>query len=330
LTTRHDTFRPIIVGFDGSDHGCDALVLGSGLARAFSTGVIVVTAYTPEQWLWAPGTAEPMDADERRRLVERAEAAVAIDGQRVEFRSVPSPSAAGALHAEAEREGAQIIVVGASHRGTIGRTVLGTVTQGVLDAAPCTVAVAPPGLMGLRHLRFSKVGVAFDDSPSGREALQVAHVLAARAGAELHLLWAAHLTARALPLAATSYMNPEYLEQVRAGVAERLEQAAAPLRGDVFVRTHILRGETSNALAEQSDHLDLLVLGSRGYGPLRSVLLGSISRRVINEARCPVLVVPRGVRDLGDMRQPVEGAAGEGHEDARRAARRHTARRLYD
>jgi hypothetical protein len=43
-----------------------------------------------------------------------------------------------------------------------------------------------------------------------------------------------------------------------------------------------------------SSHLDLLVMGSRGYGPRLGALLGSVSRRVTWNARCPVLVVPRG------------------------------------
>jgi nucleotide-binding universal stress UspA family protein len=44
------------------------------------------------------------------------------------------------------------------------------------------------------------------------------------------------------------------------------------------------------------EHLDLLVCGSRGYGPLRAVLLGGVSRRVAAEAHCPVIVLPRGLR----------------------------------
>jgi hypothetical protein len=45
-----------------------------------------------------------------------------------------------------------------------------------------------------------------------------------------------------------------------------------------------------------SSGLDLLVCGSRGYGPVRGVLLGSVTRRVIGEAHCPVIVLPRGVK----------------------------------
>jgi nucleotide-binding universal stress UspA family protein len=311
--------QPIIVGFDGSEHGCDALALGRALAATLSARLVVVIAYTPEQWLWAPGTAEPMDQHERELIVARAEAAFS-GKDRVEFRTAASPSAAGALHAEAERERAQIIVVGSSHRGTMGRMLLGTVTQEVLDAAPCAVAVAPPGLAATREIHFSRVGVGFDDTPAAHDALAVARFLARRACAELRLVWAAHLGTRALPLAATSYVYPDYFENVRAEVEDRLEQAAAPIREDVSVRAEIVRGQTTDALIEQSEHLDLLVLGSRGYGPLKSVLLGSVSRRVVNDARCSVLVVPRGVRNLGDTRQPADAGASQGGEHTRARA----------
>lgn len=243
------------------------------------------------------------------------------DQDRVEFRTVPSSSAAGALHAEAERERAQIIVVGSSHRGTMGRMLLGTVSQEALDAAPCAVAVAPAGLADNREFRFSRIGVGFDDTPTAHDALAVAHSLARCAGAELRLLWAAHLTTRALPLAATSYANPDYFEQVRAEVEDRLEQAAAPIREDVSVRAEIVRGQTTEALVEQSERLDLLVLGSRGYGPLKSALLGSVSRRVVNGARCSVLVVTRGVRALGETSATSAGAPRSGRACAARQAR---------
>ncbi len=301
--------RPILVGYDGSERGLDALALGKALASTLAAPLVVLIAYTPEQWLWAPGTAEPMDPEERASFVARAEAS--LEGQPdVEIRTIASPSAAGALQAEAESARAQIIVVGSSHRGAMGRMLLGTVTQEVLDAAPCAVAVAPAGLAS-RKLRFAKVGVGFDDCPAAHDALAVARALARRADAELRLIWAAHLTTRALPLAATSYANPDYFEEVRAGVEDRLALVAAPIREEISVRTEIVRGGTADALVEQSEHIDLLVLGSRGYGPLKRVLLGSISRHVVNDARCPVLVVAQGVNALEDLRAPAEAAAAQ-------------------
>jgi nucleotide-binding universal stress UspA family protein len=186
-------------------------------------------AYTPEQWLWAPGTADPRDRHERERLVARAEAA--FSGQdRVDFRTVASPSAAGALHTEAERERAQIVVVGSSHRGTMGRMLLGTVTQEVLDATPCAVAVAPPGLAANREIHFSRIGVGFDDTPAAHDALAVAHSFACCAGAELRLLWAAHLATRALPLAFTTTRTPTtsrtFAQKSRIALSRRQPRSA--------------------------------------------------------------------------------------------------------
>ena len=53
--------------------------------------------------------------------------------------------------------------------------------------------------------------------------------------------------------------------------------------------------DPAESLIRVSENLDLLVCGSRGYGPLRAVLLGGVSRRVAAEAQCPVIVLPRGV-----------------------------------
>ena len=68
--------------------------------------------------------------------------------------------------------------------------------------------------------------------------------------------------------------------------------------------------DAGEVLLRISDHVDLMVSGSRGYGPVRSVLLGSVSRRLVDDAACPVLVVPRGVaHPLEDILGP-EPAGG--------------------
>jgi hypothetical protein len=53
-------------------------------------------------------------------------------------------------------------------------------------------------------------------------------------------------------------------------------------------------GDVVRELATQSTGLDLLVAGSRGYGPMRSVLLGGVTGRLMREAACPLIIVPRG------------------------------------
>lgn len=66
--------------------------------------------------------------------------------------------------------------------------------------------------------------------------------------------------------------------------------------GSVEASAQIVDGYADDELALLSDEVDLVVCGSRGYGPLNSVLLGSVSTGMLRKARCPVLVVPRGER----------------------------------
>lgn len=129
-----------------------------------------------------------------------------------------------------------------------------------LHHAPCPVLVAAGGdsrgdAGAAGPLR--EIGVGWDGSPPARHALELARVLAEGSGARL-----VALAAGAAP-------------DAPAGVPlERLE------------------GRPAEALAARSSGLDLLVLGSRGHGPLRRLLLGSTSERVARDAACPVLVVP--------------------------------------
>ena len=88
----------------------------------------------------------------------------------------------------------------------------------------------------------------------------------------------------------------------RQGVAEeRLSRVLAEL-GDIATGD-VAFGHPARELAHEGNHLDMLVMGSRGYGPARRLMLGSTSSRLVHEAPCPVLVLARGaehgVDDLG-------------------------------
>jgi nucleotide-binding universal stress UspA family protein len=73
-----------------------------------------------------------------------------------------------------------------------------------------------------------------------------------------------------------------------------LKNALSDLMDGVSMRLVVVDGEAAPALIERSLDLELLVLGSRAYGPLRHALLGTVSSPVMRDARCPVLVLPRG------------------------------------
>jgi nucleotide-binding universal stress UspA family protein len=111
------------------------------------------------------------------------------------------------------------------------------------------------------------VGVGFDDSPESRAALVLGGQLARAAGAALRVVTVAS-----------------------GAVAKR--QADAIAQGAVH---ETIAGRPATELARRSADLDLLVLGSRAHGPVQRLLLGSTSNRLVREAGCPVLVVPRPV-----------------------------------
>jgi nucleotide-binding universal stress UspA family protein len=91
-------------------------------------------------------------------------------------------------------------------------------------------------------------------------------------------------------------------EDIEAQIRTDLESVVAGLPEGVRGAVACLEGEPSERLIAASEKVDLLVIGSRGYGPLRAVLAGGVSGRVIRGAHCPVIVVPRGVETpLGEL-----------------------------
>ena len=91
---------------------------------------------------------------------------------------------------------------------------------------------------------------------------------------------------------ATGYRSAN--EALRHELLEKTLEAVASLAPGLDARHRLLDGDAAAQLARCSSELDLLVLGSRGYGPLRTVLLGSVSRTLVRTSRCPVVVLPRG------------------------------------
>lgn len=205
---------------------------------------------------------------------------------------VAAPSPAGAargLQSVIAEEGAGLVVVGSSRRGVIGQRAPGTTAQRVINGCACPVVVVPHGHDPPE--RLTEIGVAFVPTPEGRRALREAAAIARMSGADLRVL-----TGVRPRIGADASVSParEAAERNRAQLEATLADAIADLADDVPTESEVLVDDPADALASVSRNLDLLVMGSRGYGPGLSVLLSSVSRRVTMKARCPVLVVPRG------------------------------------
>jgi nucleotide-binding universal stress UspA family protein len=128
------------------------------------------------------------------------------------------------------------------------------------------------------------IGVAYDGSAESSAALDAALALARDTGMPL----------RVLTVEPGGLSHPILPHPVPAG--EVLGRLAVGLAGDVDVEISRFHGDPAHILARQSERLGLLICGSRGRGPLRRVMLGSVSSAVLRSAACPVVVVPRRVR----------------------------------
>ena len=303
--------QPILVGYDPRSKDRAPVRVGVALARVTEAPLLVASVQ-------APAGPRPLGISAQQELpyaivqpdrdllhdcapqVEEIRLELAPYGIQADCTVLIATSAAKALHEAAEQHQAGLLVVGSSRRGPGGRVLAGATAARLLSGSPCPVAVAP---QGWEHDQPPKtIGVAFRDTEDGREALRGAHALARRAHARLRVITVVEEGLRAA-LEADTYTAGRAGKSVEDVIGEHelsarqaAQQALAELddQRQLEVEIESWVGDPAEVLARLSEHLELLVCGSRGYGPLRAVLLGAVSRRLVTEAHCPVTVVPRG------------------------------------
>jgi nucleotide-binding universal stress UspA family protein len=292
-------FDNIIVGIDGSDGGRDALALARKLARA-TARLVLVTAFPHDEVLnrgSSPGFESLLREDVDNALLHSAG-----DDDRCRIHSIADSSPGRALHEEAERESADLIVVGSCHHGPIGRILLGDVSRATLHGAPCPVAVAPHGYRDHAGDPLQTIGVGFDGNDESRAALAFAAQVAKAGNAQLRLL-----TAVSSPSGAGYMYAYDWAEiEAECRVVAELQIAKAAEELSVPAETETIAGNPGAALTELSEHVDLMVAGSRGWGATHRVVLGSTTDHLTHHAHCPVIVVPRPVGDRKRLSHAVQ------------------------
>jgi nucleotide-binding universal stress UspA family protein len=290
---------PLIVGVDAGDRSRDAIALAKQLEAGFPGSLLAVYVHTLQELdlLMTGSRVEEVEAivaeDAKAKLDAVRAIAAAMGVADVQLRK--DSSAAAGLHAEAVARNAALVVLGSSNRSVLGRVLPGGTADRLLSGSPVPVAVAPHGYAD-GETACARVGVGFDGSPEARHAAEWAAGLADRSGASLEVI-AVHTQLMFGSVVAGGAYGTKTVNQV---LAEQLQSETEELAGALSAESRVFRGDAGKALVEHSEPLDLLVLGSRGYGPIKSVLLGSVSSYVLRHAGCPVLVVPRS----GDADSP--------------------------
>jgi nucleotide-binding universal stress UspA family protein len=295
--------RDLIVGFDGSAGGRDALALARSLALLTGARPHVLSV-RPHM----PGSLEL--SDDAEELARQAGLTVLLDEARGVFGDVPGTTFSGvaetsvarAVHRAARSVDAALVVLGATHRSGTGRVIPGTTADAVIHGASCGVVIAPRGYAERPEtVPFGLVVAAIDGGGESERVADVAARIARCAGATLRLTTVVERPWESPPLFAAPLgygRLPNFVGESAA--SELLERLARGLGPGVDIEQQVLEGDVAKQLALRGDGVDLLVIGARGYGRLRRVALDSAAEKIIDAASSPVLVIPRRMPETLD------------------------------
>lgn len=294
----------VVVGVSGSAEADVALDWALAEASSYGAPLTAVMAWN------GPRGVQPheyQDLLDRRReeLLSLVDAAVRRTGVQVEVAAqVAEGDTADALMTAAED--ADMLVLGRRRLGRLGRLVLGSVSSELVERAELPVTVvraAKPEDDGAAHAEPAagagaggsgtrRIVVGVDTSGSSMLALRHAAEVAARTGATLEAVFAWQITTLA-PLPGSWGWAPP-LDEYENFALERLDEAIAAaelgLPADQILRT-VVHKSPAPALIEASSGADRVVVGARGLGGFDRLLLGSVSRQVLEYANSPVTVV---------------------------------------
>ena len=178
--------RELIVGYDPEHGGEDVLDLGRIFSEVLAAKPRVITAIPwPDYLVGIVDLDEQMEAEmgDRFALIRDD-----LGDLGVETDAIASRSPASALAEIAEADEAQMIVVGSSHHGPVGRTLAGSVGESLLHGASRAVAIAPRGYAARDEERLQRIAVAFDGSSESWAALETAIGLAERCHATVTVI----------------------------------------------------------------------------------------------------------------------------------------------
>lgn len=297
-------FSSIAVLHDGSECSRAGFEFAAKLAASVDGDVSLVQAMESPYDAFMrsskpiPGLEELLKKDEEARIEDlSAVAAEAPDGAAVAI-EVLHGKAGSALLEFLDRANPDLVVAGTRGMG-LTRFVLGSVSQRLLEEAPCDLLLfRGPEVPGADL----QVIACLDDSAFARRAALVAADLASALTADLVLT---HVADARLPLAQSPYAAVRSM--IRRHGAEILTTARASLDLPAEMVSEDLReGDPREELLEACSERApaIAVVGHRGAGRLRSLMLGSTARELVHRARCPVLVVRGEDGERADVESP--------------------------
>ena len=284
----------VIVGYDGSEGSALALQWAATTAVQRGRTLEVVTTWSMPPADLGMGASALVQQDLVDELRQEAQAAndegltvAAQLGANAVGEVIAGRPASVLVHLS---EDAEMVVVGSHGSGGLTGFLLGSVSRQIATHASCPTVVMRPVAADAADM---VVGV--DGSAHSLKALRWAFEQASFTGLSLHVLHSWEIPPTWSMVEVPSY-EPEVLIRDYGNAELRdTSEAMAGFRDDfpdVKVRQEVMKGSPVKALVKASEHAQLVVVGSRGLGGFRGLLLGSVSHAVVHKAACPVAVVP--------------------------------------
>lgn len=290
-----DTAPRVVVGVDGTEGSIEALrwaaheaarrqyhlhvMTCAELPVAVEAGMVGAGGYTGR-------TMESLVADQEE-VNQRAVALVRTFGLGLVVGGETVLGSPGYAILSAAKPG-DIIVVGAtSHPGRL-TDLLGSVATVVAHRAKGSAVIVVHG-SARRDTSMRRIVVGVDDSPGSDAALAWAAEEATLAGAELLLVHA-----WSYPYSSSRAGAREARDEMRLDAMRALEAGASRVReshADLACQSIVSEDSPAKAIIDAGATADLIVVGSRGRGGFTSMLLGSVSRTVLQHATTPVAVI---------------------------------------
>ena len=279
----------VLIGVDATARSEDAIAFARALWPATTKDFVVATVV---QGPAPPGS--PAHDEAHATTGGMSGLLVGVAAERIRTGVVESRSPAQGLHELAAAESAALIVVGSTHTGLLGRVRPGSTGERLLSGAPCAVAVAPYGYRTRHDLALRRIGVAYDGSAESRLALEAGIAAARTLRSRLQVITVIPSDAYGAP---ALMVGPGWVvaqPDIEREIRKDLDETVAAVPSDIAVEGVVLTGRPWRELASRSSELDLLFVGSRGYGPLQAVVLGGTNGPLMREAHCPVIALTRG------------------------------------
>lgn len=312
----------VLCPVDRSEVSRRALMVGAALARWYDARLRVLevaSAGLPPAAASPSAVAGMTPALRRAILDELQRFAACADGVATDV-VVEEGDVVTRILADASARATGLIVMGTHGRAGLPRLVAGSITEKVLRQAPCPVLTVPPGQRAVPPGPgpFKAMLCAVDFSRASLHAVEYALSLAQEADARLviaHVIDWPNTATLSPPLAAAIDESRRDYETRRLADLRAVVPPSA--REWCRVEEVLAIGTPGRELVRiaGTQAIDLIVMGVHGRSALNLALFGSTTRRVVHDARCPVLTVPAACR-VSDhsVAMPL---AGPQHEAAR-------------